>query len=314
MRVAVIDLGTNTFNLLIAETNSEGGFVTIFNEKLPVRLGEGGINSGTIVDAAYMRGLEAMDTYAEAIRQWRVDKKMAFATSAMRNAANGEQFVQDVFHRCGIKINIISGDEEAQYIYEGVRQALEFHEENSLIMDIGGGSTEFIIANKSGLLWKQSFEIGASRLLQRFKPSDPITQEETQEIIKFLEFALAPLREAVMEFPVNELVGASGSFDSLADMILARFYAGEEFDGTEFVFDLGQAEVIHRQLLSSTREQRLQIKGLVAMRVDMIVISAILVEYIIRELGIEHMRMSSYALKEGVLQKFLKEKSKDEEP
>lgn len=309
MRVAVIDLGTNTFNLLIAETNSEGGFVTIFNEKLPVRLGEGGINSGIIVPAAYMRGLEAMDTYAEAIRQWRVDKKMAFATSAMRNAANGQQFVNDVFHRSGIRIKIISGDEEAQYIYEGVRQAIDFHEQNSLIMDIGGGSTEFIIANKAGLIWKQSFEIGASRLLQRFAPSDPIKQSEIDEIIKFLEFALAPLREAVEENPVYELVGASGSFDSLAEMILARFYAGEEFDGTEFVFDLGQAEVIHKQLLSSTREQRLQIKGLVAMRVDMIVISAILVEYIVRELGIGHMRMSAYALKEGVLQKFLKDKN-----
>lgn len=311
MRVAVIDLGTNTFNLLIAETKSEEqGFVTIYNEKLPVRLGEGGINSGVIVPAAYQRGLEAMDTYAEAIRQWRVDKKLAFATSAMRNASNGQQFADDVFHRCGIKINIISGDQEAEYIYEGVKQAIDFHEYNSLIMDIGGGSTEFIIANKNGLVWKQSFEIGAARLLQRFSPSDPITKEETDEMIKFLEFALGPLRDAVAEYTVQELVGASGSFDSLAEMILARFYAGEEFEGTEFVFDLGQAEVIHKQLLSSTREQRLQIKGLVAMRVDMIVISAILVEYIIRELGIQSMRMSSYALKEGVLQQFLKEEKK----
>lgn len=309
MRVAVIDLGTNTFNLLIAETNSEGGFVTIFNEKLPVRLGEGGINTGTIVPAAYMRGLEAMDTYAEAIRQWRVDRKMAFATSAMRNAANGQQFANDVFHRCGIKISIISGDEEAGYIYDGVKQALEFHEQNSLIIDIGGGSTEFILANKTGLIWKQSFEIGVSRLLQRFTPSDPIKQNEIDEIIKFLELALVPLREVVEKNPVYDLIGASGSFDSLAEMILARFYAGEEFEGTEFVFDLGQAEVIHKQLLSSTHEQRLQIKGLVAMRVDMIVISAILVEYIVRELGIEHMRMSAYALKEGVLQKFLKDKN-----
>jgi exopolyphosphatase/guanosine-5'-triphosphate,3'-diphosphate pyrophosphatase len=309
MRVAVIDLGTNTFNLLIAETKSEGGFVTIYNERLSVRLGEGGINSGTIVPAAYQRGLEAMDTYAEAIRQWRVDKRLAFATSAIRNARNGQQFAEDVFRRCGIRINIISGDQEAQYIYEGVKQALEFGEQNSLIMDIGGGSTEFIIANNKGLVWKQSFEIGASRLLQRFNPSDPITEEEHEEVIRFLEFGLGTLRDAVAEHPVHELIGASGSFDSLAEMILARFYAGEEFEGTEFVFDLGQAEVIHRQLLSSTREQRLQIKGLVAMRVDMIVISAILVDYIIRDLGIQHMRMSSYALKEGVLREFLDKKT-----
>jgi exopolyphosphatase / guanosine-5'-triphosphate,3'-diphosphate pyrophosphatase len=307
MRVAVIDLGTNTFNLLIAETTADGGFVTIYNEKLPVRLGEGGINDGIIQPAAYMRGLEAMDTYADAIRQWRVDKKLAFATSAMRNASNGSQFADDVFHRTGIKVNIISGDEEAGYIYEGVKHALDFHEHNSLIMDIGGGSTEFIIANQKGLVWKQSFEIGASRLLQRFTPSDPIRAEEITAIKEFVSSALEPLKDAVRENPVHELIGASGSFDSLAEMIMARFYTDETFDSTEFVFDLGQAEVIHKMLLSSTREQRLLTKGLVAMRVDMIVISSILVEFILEELDIHHMRMSAYALKEGVLHEYLTE-------
>lgn len=305
MRVAVIDLGTNTFNLLIAEAVEGDGFVTIYNQRLPVRLGEGGINSNVILADAYMRGLEAMDTYAEAIKQWHVDKQLAFATSAVRNASNGKHFANDVFHRTGIKINIISGDQEAQYIYMGVCQALELHEQNSLILDIGGGSNEFIIANKNGLVWKRSFEIGASRLLEKFKPSDPVSETEVQNIKNYLRSALEPLKEAIAEYPVHELIGASGSFDSLAAMILARFYPEEEFDGTEFVFDLGQAEVIHHQLVTSNREQRLQIKGLVAMRVDMIVISAILVEFIIRELGISHMRMSSYALKEGVLHEFL---------
>ena len=131
MRIAVIDLGTNTFNLLIAESRNDGGFTALYNEKLPVRLGEGGINSGVILPAAYMRGIEAMDTYAESIRQWKVDKKLAFATSAMRNASNGNQFVADVLNRTGIQITTISGAEEAGYIYEGVKQALRFNNENS---------------------------------------------------------------------------------------------------------------------------------------------------------------------------------------
>lgn len=307
MRVAVIDLGTNTFNLLIAETVIGGGFIEIYNQRLAVRLGEGGINSNVILEDAYMRGLEAMDTYADAIKQLHVEKRMAFATSAVRNASNGKHFADDVFHRTGIKINIISGEQEAQYIYAGVCQALELHEQNSLILDIGGGSNEFIIANKNGLVWKRSFEIGASRLLEKFKPSDPVSPEEVQNIKDYLSVVLEPLKEAITDHPVHELIGASGSFDSLAAMILARFYPGEDFTGTEFVFDLGQAEVIHHQLISSNREQRLQIRGLVAMRVDMIVISAILVEFIIRELSIPHMRMSSYALKEGVLHEFIEE-------
>lgn len=305
MRIAVIDLGTNTFNLLIADADQSGGFVSLYNEKLPVRLGEGGINSGIITEAAYQRGLEAMDTYAGAIRQWNATQSMAFATSAMRNAANGKQFVDDVKERTGIAINVISGAEEAEYIYEGVKGALSFNESNSLIIDIGGGSTEFIIANKHGLKWKQSFEVGASRLLQKFKPSDPITENEVHAIAYFLNESLAPLKRAVAEYGVEELIGASGSFESLAEMVSARYHEAAELTSSEFTFDLEQCEIIHRELLASTREQRLHIRGLVAMRVDMIVISAILVDWVIREFSIPKMRMSAYALKEGVLRRFL---------
>ena len=182
---------------------------------------------------------------------------------------------------------------------------MNFSDSNSLIIDIGGGSTEFIIANKYGLKWKQSFEVGASRLLQKFKPSDPITTDEIHAITWFLNESLQPLRSAVAEHGVEELIGASGSFESLAEMVIARY--GQEFQGgsTEFTFDLDQCEIIHSELLASTREQRLHIRGLVAMRVDMIVISAILVEWVIREFGIPKMRMSAYALKEGVLRRFL---------
>ena len=305
MRIAVIDLGTNTFNLLIAESDGDGGFQSLYNEKLPVRLGEGGINSGIITEAAYLRGLEAMDTYAESIRQWNATESMAFATSAMRNASNGMQFVADVKERTGIEINVISGEEEAGYIYEGVKGALNFNDSNSLIIDIGGGSIEFIIANKNGLKWKQSFEVGASRLLQKFKPSDPITTDEVHAICWFLNESLLPLRNAIAEHGVEELIGASGSFESLAEMVIARYGKGQPVGATEFTFDLDQCEIIHRELLASTREQRLHIRGLVAMRVDMIVISAILVEWVIREFGIPKMRMSAYALKEGVLRRFL---------
>lgn len=305
MRIAVIDLGTNTFNLLIAESDGEGNFQSLYNEKLPVRLGEGGINSGIITEAAYQRGLEAMDTYAESIRQWNATHSMAFATSAMRNASNGKQFVADVKERTGIEINVISGAEEAGFIYEGVKGALNFSDSNSLIIDIGGGSTEFIIANKDGLKWKQSFEMGASRLLQKFKPSDPITLDEIHAITWFLNESLLPLRNAIAEHGVAELIGASGSFESLAEMVIARYGLQQHGSGTEFTFNLEQCEVIHRELLASTREQRLHMRGLVAMRVDMIVLSALLVDWLIREFGVPKMRMSAYALKEGVLLRYL---------
>jgi exopolyphosphatase/guanosine-5'-triphosphate,3'-diphosphate pyrophosphatase len=306
MRIAVIDLGTNTFNLLVAETDLFGGFETLYNERLPVKLGEGGINKGFIAEAAYIRGLEALENYASTIRQWQCERTLAFATSAVRSSSNGNEFIQTVLEKTGIEVQVISGEMEAEFISMGVRQAVTLTEDPSLIIDIGGGSTEFIIVNNEKMLWKQSFEIGAARLLQRFEPSDPIKPDEQKQISDYILDELQPLWEAATSFKVKELIGASGSFESLAELINMRYHSlpGLE-DRTECEFVLEQCATVHAEILASTRDQRLKMKGLVAMRVDLIVVSAVLVETVVSRLGISKMRYSSYALKEGVLWRFL---------
>ena len=302
MRIAVIDLGTNTFNLLISESSKGKELQTLYNEKLPVKLGEGGINSGIIMEAAFLRGIEAMENYAATIIQWQAEKTLAFATSAMRNASNANEFVSIVKEKTGIEIQIISGATEAEYISYGVRQALILSEKPTLIIDIGGGSTEFIIVDHTTILWKQSFEIGTSRLLQRFEPSDPISIYEKSAIVNYLNTELESLWLAAEKYGVTELIGASGSFESLAELVNMRFHSLPGlFNKTECEFNLEQCAIISTEILSSTRAERLKMKGLVAMRVDLIVVSAILVEFVINKLSISKMRYSSYSLKEGVL-------------
>ncbi|MDQ3112450.1 MAG: phosphatase [Bacteroidota bacterium] len=306
MRIAVIDLGTNTFNLLVAETDLFGGFETLYNEKLAVKLGEGGINKGFITEEAFMRGLEAMENYASTISQWQAERTLAFATSAVRCASNGNEFVKTVLEKTGIEVQVISGEMEAEFISMGVRQAVKLTEEPSVIIDIGGGSTEFIIVNDTKILWKQSFELGASRLLQRFQPSDPIKPEEQKQISEYILSELKPLWEAAQKFGVKELIGASGSFESLAELINMRYHSLPGLaKRTECEFEMEQCAAIQADILASTREQRLKMKGLVSMRVDLIVVSAVLVETVISRLGISKMRYSSYSLKEGVLWRFL---------
>jgi exopolyphosphatase/guanosine-5'-triphosphate,3'-diphosphate pyrophosphatase len=306
MRIAVIDLGTNTFNLLVAEPAQGNRFHILYNEKLPVKLGEGGINKGVITEAAFFRGVQAMEYYAGMTKEWQAQKVLAFATSAVRNAANGAGFVNAVKEKTGIEIRVIDGEKEASYIARGVREAVRLGPENSLVIDIGGGSTEFIILNEKETAWKQSFEIGASRLLQRFQPSDPIRPEEAKAIAALITETLAPLWEAVKQFNVTELIGASGSFESLAEMVHARYHSLPGLDEkTECSFDLSQCETIHAEILSSSHAERLQMKGLVPMRVDMIVVSAVLVETVLSVSGISRMRYSAFALKEGVLREFL---------
>lgn len=306
MKIAVIDLGTNTFNLLIAEVNDGHKFKALYNEKLPVKLGEGGINLGLIAEPAFLRGIEALEYYSGRIKNFNVDRILAFATSAVRNASNGSEFVNAIKNRTGIEINVIDGNKEAELIAKGVSLAVKLTEQPSLVIDIGGGSTEFIILNKDKIFWKQSFEIGASRLLQKFNPSDPIKQDEKDTIVNYLTEVLKPLWEAAKQFDIRELIGASGSFESLANIVQARYHNIPDLEhATEASFDMEQCTIIHSEIVASTRAQRLNMRGLIAMRVDLIVISAILVETVVLQLGISSMKYSSYALKEGVISELL---------
>jgi exopolyphosphatase/guanosine-5'-triphosphate,3'-diphosphate pyrophosphatase len=175
-------------------------------------------------------------------------------------------------------------------------------DKESLIIDIGGGSTEFCIANKDTILWKKSFLLGAARLLEMFAPSDPITTDEIKAITDYLEQELQPLFKALKEFPVIELIGSSGSFDSLAEMIVHKFYSPHLLeDITEYTFKLPDCAAMYGILIKSTKKERMEMKGLVSMRVDMMVVSGILVHFILIRCDIHKMRLSTYSLKEGML-------------
>jgi len=307
MRIAIIDLGTNTFNILIVETDASNVYKQIFQTKIAVKLGEGGINKGYIAPIPFQRGIDALVQYKLVLDDYSVEKVFAFATSAIRSASNGDEFVVIAKQKANIDIQVISGDKEAELIYYGVRSAVKMTNETSLIIDIGGGSTEFIIANKEQVFWKQSFLLGAARLLERFNPSDPITDKEIEDVKGYLKQELQPLFEAVKKYPITELIGSSGSFDSLAEMIAHRFYTPSILDNkTEYEFKMDDCSDIYDIIIKSTKAERTAMKGLVQMRVDMMVISSILVHFVVAEFEIEKMRLSTYSLKEGVLHDVIK--------
>jgi len=317
MKIAILDLGTNTFNIFIAEIFPDKTITKIYKSKISVKLGEGGINHNFIEERPFKRGIIALKRHKKTCEEFEVEKIIAFATSAIRGASNGNDFIRIAKEKTGIDIQIITGDREAELIYYGVRSAVKMNESPSLIIDIGGGSTEFIIANKKEIIWKQSFLLGAARLMDKFKPSDPITPQEIKQIEDHLEESLKPLFQAVLSLSASsppllpkekgersevELIGSSGSFDSLAEMIGYRFYNTAVLKGrTEYDFNLTDLEKIHQVLLKSTVKDRFHMKGLTKMRVDMIVVSSIFVNFILVRLGIQKMRVSKYSLKEGVL-------------
>ena len=302
MRIAVIDCGTNTFNLIIIELLDQKKYKRIYSTRIAVKLGEGAINKGYIARAAFIRGVEAIKTFKHKFEEHKVGKVLAFATSAIRDASNGEEFVKEIKQSFSIEIDVIDGNREAELIYLGIREAVALGSEVSLIMDIGGGSNEFILANNREIFWKQSFNIGAARLLQKFEHSNPITSKEKKEIENYLQEQLQPLFEASKKFVPVELVGSSGAFESLVEMIHGEL-GGEPLtsEKTEYEPDLEQHFKISRLVRTSTLEQRRKIKGLLPIRFDMIVISCIMVDHILNVLKLKKMRVSTYSLKEGAL-------------
>jgi len=289
-------MGTNTFNLLVTEVEG-GGFSTVYHHKVGVMLGKGGINSGTIAPEAYRRGIAAIAEYMAVASDLGAEVVKAFATSAIRSASNGGAFVDEITRTLGLDVEVISGDREAELIYKGVAASLTLDSQRVLIMDIGGGSNEFIICDRGGILWKQSFPLGMSRLLERFKPSDPMLASEVVAVEQYLADGLAPLWEACQQHQPQIMVGASGAFDTYRDVL----FFGNDNEDPICNLDMDRFEALHQRFLDSTMAQRRLMEGMEEIRVEMIVLASIATSLVLRKAAIGQLLQSSYSLKEGAI-------------
>lgn len=302
MRKAFIDLGTNTFHLLIVDASTKE---MLYKTSIATKLGEGGINQKTLTSAAMERSLGVLKKFKTEIDDFGVVIANVFATgtSAIRNAENKAVFLKRVKTETGIEIQVISGDEEAILIYEGIKQAVELTEA-SLIIDIGGGSVEFIIADSKEMLWKQSFEIGGQRLMELFMKSDPISAKAIERLDTYFLEQLIPLANAVHQYRPKVLIGSSGSFDSLNDMYWMKTHGHLPENQVGFDYPLEAFFGAYEQLVFCNRTQRAEIPGMVELRVDMIVVAVCLIRFVIQTHGITSIKISNYALKEGLMVRF----------
>lgn len=293
-RVSVIDLGTNTFHLLVAE-----GEKSIYEERRPVRIGLGGIIRNTITKEALERAVHCLKDYKQKSEELGVRKIVAIGTSALRNATNVGLVTDTIHKETGIEIKVISGDQEAELIYDGIRAALDIGKDQSMIVDIGGGSVEFIIADHHRITWKISLETGGQRLMELFQKSDPIQPDEIQAVNNHLNHQLKDVLRAAKQFSPKTLIGSSGSFDTLSEIWCIKnklpYEAGPE---TRLTID-GFHEVA-QELLLLDRSKRMKIPGMIELRVDMIVVACVLIRFLIEQTGISSLRVSGYSLKEGV--------------
>jgi exopolyphosphatase/guanosine-5'-triphosphate,3'-diphosphate pyrophosphatase len=174
--------------------------------------------------------------------------------------------------------------------------------DKSLIIDIGGGSVEMLIANSRKIYWKHSYKTGAALLLDKFKPSDPLTKKDLKQIHDFFHETLQTLIAACREYRPVQLIGSAGSFETFASMIRHRFpVSGSHYGKTCHPLEVRHFEKIHRELVVSDVTARNRMKGLIKMRVDMIVMASLLLNFVLQKTHIEKMKLSMYSLKEGAL-------------
>ncbi len=307
-KVAVIDLGTNTFNLLIAELLPTGKHTIVYTTQVPSKIGEKSINDNKIIPAAFDRGIQCLRDMKEFTNEYQVEKIFAFGTSALRGAANGNEFVEVAKKETGINITIIDGNREAELIYKGVQLSFPFDDTLKLVMDVGGGSNEFIIGNKDKIFWRHSFNLGVARLMYKFSPSNPMKIEEIKTVEEYLDSEMQILWNALQQFPISEMIGCAGCFSSFHEMICAKKGIKLNTESTYETIPLADYREIHKMLLPSTFEERMEMPGLIFMRTDMIVLGTILVNLVLEKANIKNLYLSKYALKEGVLNEIAKNK------
>ncbi|HEY3373008.1 MAG TPA: phosphatase, partial [Prolixibacteraceae bacterium] len=292
-RIAIIDLGTNTCNLLIAEYAHQA-YRILYQGKELVKLGKGGIGNNQLTEDGLERTILAIEKHQARINSFNPLEIVIIATSAVREATNSDWFSQEIKTHTGLELQIISGDKEAELIFKGVKLAFQEIEDHSLILDIGGGSNEFILTEKGVAVWKESFPLGMARVIEQIPPSDPITGDEIQQIQQWFENRLEALWERLKNVEISMLIGCSGAFDTLADLI-DQTDAGTK-TRTRQEIPLNDLYRIYNQLITSTTSQRLNMKGMESIRIEMIVPSVIFIKMVIERLNIQRICQTDYAL------------------
>lgn len=306
-KAAAIDIGTNTFKWLAAKA-TQNGFEHLHAGSYKVNLGEG-LSEGVLTTESMERGIAALLFAREQLENQGVDinKSRVIATSAVRNASNHAEWIAKVLQQTGFHVEVIDGNEEARLIFQGIKASGSLGQEPVLIMDIGGGSVEFIIGNNDEIFWKQSFEIGGYRLMQKFQTSDPISPEAILDILDFLDQKLEPLVQAISQCKPVYLVGSSGSFDTLGWMHHLKLNLPErDYPIKKYAVPLQSFHHFYGQFITFNRQQRMQMPGMIELRVELIVVGSILIKWVLQHLGPYPIVVSGYSLKEGVIWEMLK--------
>lgn len=297
-RVAAIDVGTNSIHMIIVELQRRG-FRVIDKEKEMVQLGRDSLEGRPLTEAAINRGVEALKKMAVVAARWQVNEVVAVATSAIREAPNGAVFVEAAQRAAGIEIRVISGEEEADYIYRAVRTSVDFQGGTAVVIDIGGGSVELILGTHQEVFLTATEPLGSLRVSQRFGLEDAVTPREIAACRKYVRRRLKKPLAKTVALGFDFSVGTSGTITTLAEM--ASAHGDSVASGLSWLSRNRLRDLIDHltPLSSADRARRFDIDE---RRARTILGGAVVLEEIMRGLDLAQIRACDAALREGIIE------------
>ncbi len=306
---AAIDVGTNTLRLLIAEAVSHDDFIILHEEQEITRLGEGLIPSRLLQDGPWRRSLVVLRRFAEVTRSFKAEGVAAVATSAVREAMNREELVAEIARETGLTVRVIDGREEARLTLLGVRRGLRLGSWRILVMDVGGGSTEFVLAKGEAIEAIVSTGLGVVKLTEQYLLSDPPTPGELLALQHVVARRIDRLRSELPALEGTQLVGTAGTLTTLAAIDLGLVtYDWEKVQG--HCVSLATVRELLDRLASLPLPDRRGIPGLESGRADVILAGAAIVAASLERLGYKEIRVSDGGLREGILLDLLRSQNR----
>jgi exopolyphosphatase/guanosine-5'-triphosphate,3'-diphosphate pyrophosphatase len=310
MRIAAIDIGTNSVHMIVVRVRPDLSFEVIDREKAMVRLGAGGLDGKELTTEAMGAALQALSKFKRLAESHTVDKILAAATSATREARNGGEFLSRIEAETGIRPRVITGAEEARLIHLAAVYGVDVGGARAVVIDIGGGSTEITLGTATSVQAAKSFKIGVIRLTERFVKSDPMSGRDEQKLTKHILSEIDRHCEQITSTGFDRVIGTSGTILSLGTVATAMSDGAIPSELRNLRVGAKQIRRLRKEVVGLSLAQRLTIPGLDPRRADLVVAGGVLLDTILRRLGAEDITLCDLALREGLVLDYIRRNSK----
>ncbi len=301
MRIAAIDIGTNSIHMILVQVRPDMSFEQIGGEKAMVRLGAGGLNGRALTEEAMNSALAVLSTFRRLAKSHGVDVIRTAATSAVREAENGGEFLKRIAHETGIRVRVISGAKEAGLIHQAAAYGVDLGEQRAVVIDIGGGSVEITLGTATTILMARSFKLGVIRLTERFVRTDPLSSTDERRLVKHVTSVVGQFCTQIAEAGFDRVVGTSGTILSLGVMAAAAERGEAPSEVRNLRVSARQLHRLRKDAVVLALESRLRLPGLDPRRADLMVAGAVLLDTLLRRLDATELILCDLALREGLV-------------